>query len=253
MGHYVALLDILGFKDIINNNPHDEIVRLFKNFRIYVQRSLAKNKTEIDNRGQLTYDVTETTINSNIISDSLVFWTNDDDTSGLFELIDCLQSFTSFCHNLPAIFLRGGISYGDFFYHNNGVIRGKNTIAVHPIMVGKALVDVYEIEKTLQVAGCIITDKAIREALQNNKDLFDQKLNEFISEKKIVKYDMPTKTDTIKCWTVNWVMDEPHPDLKEIKNGFLSFNKEIKNASVNAKIENTINYYKYIKKHIYKK
>lgn len=253
MGQYVALLDILGFKDMINNNPHEEMVHLFDNFRIYVQMSLAKHKTTTDKWGRLTYDVTDTTINSNIISDSLVFWTNDNKTSDFFELVDCLQSFTSFCHNLPKIFLRGGITYGDFFYDNNGIIRGKDTLVIHPIMFGKALVDVYEIEKTLQISGCIITDKAIEEAHHNNAELFHQKWQEFLDEKKLVEYEMPTKKDPIKAWTINWVRDVTHPDLEEITNGFSSFNKGTDEASVKAKTENTVAYYTYIKENIFKK
>ena len=184
MGQYVALLDILGFKDIVNNNPHEDIIHLFDNFRVYVQRSLSKQKTMEDQHGLCTYDVRESTINSTIISDSLVFWTNDSKATGLFELIDCLQSFTSFCHNLPFIFLRGGITYGDFFYDNSGIIKGKDTLITHPIMVGKALVDVYEIEKELQIAGCTITESAITAAREDEESYFDEKWQELISEKK---------------------------------------------------------------------
>ena len=253
MGQYIALLDILGFKDIINNNPHEEIVQLFDNFRIYLQKSLSKNRTTSDNWGRLTYDVSETTINSNIISDSLVFWTNDNKACGLFDLIECLETFTKFCHNLPKIFLRGGITYGDFFFDYNGVIRGKDTLVIHPIMVGKALVDVYEIEKNLQISGCIITDKALKEASLNDKTMFDQKFNEFVLERKIVEYEMPTKTGIIKSWTINWVNDVADPNLDEILAGFSSFNKRTDDEGVKEKIKNTISYYKYIKHNIYNK
>ena len=120
-------------------------------------------------------------------------------------------------------------------------------------MFGKALVDVYEIEKTLQISGCIITDKAIEEAHQNNTELFNQKWQEFIDEKKLVEYKMPTKKEPISAWTINWVRDVTHPDLEEITKGFSSFNKGTDEAAVKAKIENTIAYYTYIKENVFKK
>jgi len=253
MGQYVALLDILGFKDIINNNPHEEVVDLFKHFRIYVQMGLAKNKTTEGLNGRLTYDVRASTLNSNIISDSLIFWTNDNKASGLFEVIDCLHIFTTFCHNLPHIFLRGGITYGDYYYENNGIIRGKDTFIIHPIMVGKGLVDVYEIEKQLQIAGCIITENAIEEAKGDGTSFFADNWDMFIDEKKIVKYEMPTKKGKMDSWTINWVRDLDRSDFKEIKDGFSSFNKRIDDVSVQEKIENTMAYFLYVKEHVYKK
>lgn len=253
MGQYVALLDILGFKDMINNNSHEEMVNLFENFRIYVQKSLAKHKTTTDRWGRLTYDVAGTKINSNIISDSLVFWTNDNKASDFFELVDCLHLFISFCHNLPKIFLRGGITYGDFYYDNTGIIRGKDALVIHPIMFGKALVDIYEIEKTLQISGCIITEKAIEEAAQNDKPFFDEKWKEFVDEKKVVQYQMPTKSQPITFWTINWVRDSTHPDLEEITNGFSSFNKNTDVTGIKEKIDNTIAYYSYIKDNVFKR
>ncbi len=253
MGQYVALLDILGFKDIINKNPHEEVIKIFENFRIYVQMSLANHKTMRDTYGRATYDVRDSTINSNIISDSLVFWTNDNNASGFFELVECLQSFTSFCHNLPKIFLRGGVSYGEFYYDNNGVIKGKDSLIIHPIMFGKALVDVYEIEKQLQIAGCIITDQAIQEAQHNNSPLFEEKWKALIGENKIVKYNIPTKKGVTDAWSINWVKDAANPDLSEISKAFSSFNKSIDDASVKEKMNNTIEYYNYVKANFYTK
>jgi len=253
MGHYVAFLDILGFKDIILNNSHEDVVRLFDNFRIYVQRSLAKDKTMTDSYGRLTYDVRDSTINSNIISDSLIFWTNNNKATSLFELIDCLHSFTIFCHNLPHIFLRGGITYGDFYYDHNGVIRGQDTLIIHPIMLGRALVDIFEIEKQLEIAGCVVTPAAIDAAKSDDIDLFNEKWKDITAEKKVIEYDMPTKKGILRSWTINWVRDILHPTLDEITKGFSSHKKGTDHPDVKRKIENTINFYNYIKENIYKK
>jgi hypothetical protein len=252
MGKYIAFLDILGFKEIILNNPHEKVVELFENFRIYVQRSIAKGETKEDNLGRMVSDVSDSTINSNIISDSLIFWTNDNKASGLFELIECLQLFTTFCHNLPKIFLRGGITYGDFFYDYSGIIKGKDgALMVHPIMVGRALVEVFQLEKQLEIAGSIISNEAIEEARANDEEFFDKKWRELSEEKKIVKYNMPTKREAINVWTINWVNAVTHPTLDELIKGFSNFNKRTDHPDIQAKIMNTIGYYQYIKQNVY--
>lgn len=253
MGKYVAFIDILGFKDMIRYNSHEEMVGIFDNFRIYVQRSLADDKIISDSTGRHTYDMSNSKINSNIISDSIIFWTNENKTSDFFELVNCLHSFTSFCHNYPKLFLRGGITYGDFFYDNNGILKGRETISIHPMMFGIALVDVFEIEKTLELSGYIITNKAIEEAQKNDNDLFKNKWKQFIDERKLVEYQMPTKKGSIKYWTINWVREGKILGLEEITTAFSSFKKRTADKSVKIKIENTASYCKFIEEMVKKK
>jgi hypothetical protein len=252
MQRYVALLDILGFKDLINKNPHEKVMELFNNFRIYVQMSLAKEKTTFDARGRMVSDLSNSSINSNIISDSLIFWSNDNEIESFFELVECLHSLIYFCHNRPFIFLRGEITYGNFSYEHNGAIRGKNnTLIIHPIMLGKALVDAYEIERQLQIAGCIIDPKAIEAAKNANFKGFNESWEGLIKEQKIIEYSMPLKNGSLKSWTINWVSRASNPDKETIYNGFNSFSKTVKDQSTEEKRANTLAYYSYIKESIY--
>lgn len=252
MGKYVALLDILGFSEIVSKNSHQDIVDLFDRFIIYVQMSIANYKSMEDQHGRTVFDLRNSVINSTIISDSIIFWTNDESTSDFFELVEITHRFLTFCHSLPFIFLRGSITFGDFHYNYPDVIRGKGSTMVHTLMVGKALVTAYQNEKKLEIAGCIINNDAINTARNYNQSIFNYKWNEFLFTNKLVEYEMPLKHGlTEKYWTLNWVKETTDHTFQELIDGFSSFNKNVEAKEVKSKIENTLNYYLTIKKEIF--
>lgn len=245
---YIALLDILGFKELIEKNSHKDVVSLFDNFRIYVQMALAKQKSTVDKLGRPVYDVSKSKINSIIISDSLIFWTNGEELEDFFELVDCLHRFLQFCHNKAKIFVRGGITYGDFSYNNSGTIIGNHgNILMHPIIVGKALVDAHLIEKNLQIAGCVIDENALTNAKESNEAKFISLWNVCELEKVVVKYDIPFKSGKQKTWSINWVNNFSEIN-RDFEKDFSTRKKSITSSEVKEKIKNTEDYYNFIRK-----
>lgn len=124
--YYVAFIDILGFKEIINHGTCDEILSIFSEFKrplcgIYFGAEQLVNVEEI---------------NYKIMSDSIVFYVSEKTKNALFGL-------TAFCHvfqgNLlgreKPILSRGGIAYGDFYINQD-------------IMFGPALTQAYMLEST---------------------------------------------------------------------------------------------------------
>ena len=251
MNKFVALIDILGFKDIIQKNSHEKVVHLFDNFRVYLQMGIADYKSTEDQWGRAVFDVSQSVVNSTIISDSIILWTTDSSTEAFFELVKCIQRFTSFCHNNPMISLRGGITFGEFYYDYSGVIKGKDSLMVHPIMRGKALVGVYEIEKTLQFAGCIITEAALDAAKAPDEPLFQEHWQELEKDQKVIQYDVPIKAGSMRTWTINWVSKASNPTYEKIKDGFSSYNKSIDATDVRTKMENTLKYFSYVKENVF--
>lgn len=245
---YVAFLDILGFKDLVENNSHVDVVNLFDNFRIYVQRSLAKNKSKFDQHGRAVYDVSNSKINSIIISDSLIFWTNTDSPTDFLELIECIQSFLEFCHNTSKIFLRGAIVYGDFYYNNTGTIKGNQTIIMHPLIVGKALVDAHLVESKLQIAGCVIDKTAIDQMKKYAN--FSANWKKLTSQNKIIQYNINFKQGAKKEWTINWVRNFTEKG-RSFGSDFASWKKSTSDLSVQEKIQNTYEYYKFVREKLF--
>lgn len=122
---------------------------------------------------------------------------------------------------------------------------------VHPVMLGRALVDAYEIEKTLQFAGCIITDAALHSAKGTNESLFQHNWQELENEHKVVLYEVPKKNGALKTWTINWVSRASNPTHDDIKDGFALYKKGIDHPDVIAKMENTLLYYSHVKLEIF--
>lgn len=214
--------------------------------------AIADHKSKMDEHDRPVFDVSDSIVNSSIISDSIILWTTDDKPDGFIELINCIHRLTSFCHNQPMIFFRGGIVFGEFYYDYNGVIRGKDSMMFHSIMLGNGLVDAFEIEKKLQIAGCVISDDAVSAAAENEPEKFDKLWQVLISEKKVIRYEMPLKKGSQFFWTINWVRNVLHPEYNEVEKGFSSFNKSVDSEDVKEKIANTLSYYSYIKSEVFR-
>ena len=70
MKRYIAFLDILGFKDLVENNSLDDVVRIYK-------ESL-KEATELamEHWEEEEYKNDGLKLNVSIMSDSILFWNN---------------------------------------------------------------------------------------------------------------------------------------------------------------------------------
>ena len=250
MTAYVALLDILGFKDIIEKNTHEEALHYFETFRNHLQGGIANWKATEGKYGETVFDVKTTDISSLIISDTIIFWTRDDSIKSFFDIVRVTQELLRFNHNLPKRYLRGGITHGDFYYNNNGIITSHSGATLkHDLMFGKALVHADAYEKNLEMIGCIIDDGAIQHARSKKIDVFDKSWEQLKYENKILLYPcVPFKKETRECWTLNWIQDASYPELSEIIDGFSADKKSIDHPTVQQKIENTVAYFQFAKR-----
>lgn len=256
MKKYIALLDILGFKDLINGNEHDFLVQLFSQLPVYIEGAISRNKTMKSEDGKVHYDAKNGEINSIIISDTIVLWTNNTSTESFFELVKCTQRLLVFCHNKPFLFLRGGITIGELYYNNPGIVNSNNnTFTNHSIIFGKGLVKAYEMEKELDIAGCVIDNDAWQSAFKRNPEQFNRKWQEIISDKIIMSYEPPFKENCklnfkdakVESWMVNWVLDGLNPSRKEINAGFTTLNRKADRKDVKKKIRNTLDFFRHVK------
>ncbi len=252
MERYLAVVDILGFSDLVNNNSHKDLVSLYENFRIHIQKTLAKDKVRMDELNRAVFDVTNSTINSIIISDSVIFWSNSNTVEEFFDLIECIYSLLEFSHNTTKIYLRAALTFGNFYFDYSGIVKGKGSFLMHPLMVGKALVEAHEIQGSLKLIGGVITNESITNAESSDKVIFKQKWDQLLAENKIVHYLVPVKKGNKEYWTINWVQTLENPNEAQIRNGFSSYKKTVVDVDVKLKIENTIGYVNHIRDTILK-
>ena len=244
MKRYIAFLDILGFKDLVENNSLDDVVRIYK-------ESL-KEATELamEHWEEEEYTNDGLKLNVSIMSDSILFWSESTTTLCFAKVLISTTFFFQYCllNGLP---LRGAIDVGELEIIN---IDNEN-LNFQNIIIGKALTDAFSMEKSQDWAGCIISDKSIDTFVENRKNNEDNiTLESFIEDKFIAKYNVPLKKGKIsESYVINWadsyIKNRLTSGESELRTSFQLFNKNCNTLDVQAKIKNTIDFYNHFKDH----
>lgn len=238
---FVAFFDILGFKDLISNNTHSEIIKIYKE-TIDFLLSASLSEVNASFKGP-----TEYIINSQSISDSFIFWTNNTSLESFYAIFTAssMLLITSIIAGIP---LRGAITTGPLFHFHG--LHQYNYNSIRSVLVGKSLVNAYELEKTQDWSGCIICDQSIKLYKKNIKHINEEDpygISNLIKSNLIVKYNVPLHDNKHKeYYTVNWTLGQVFQTYHEteIEQSFQAHNKRINDDKVKTKIQNTITFYK---------
>lgn len=215
---YVAFLDVLGFRSLVQNNSHEHLVDLYKllmNFQIAFHQKYYNYET----------------VKIVAISDSIILWTEDGSEKTLIKLIETVKFLL--LHSIDiGIPLRGSIAR-----ENITAIQENGNIS----LVGLGLVKAYENEGIQNWSGCMIETQIIKsfenyhKTVLNNKTSFVQSLNSIVAETDIpIKIKKEEKT--IKGYVVNWA-DNTELSEEDLRNSFSKFNKRL-NESDDIKTSN---------------
>jgi hypothetical protein len=221
---YVCFLDVLGFKDLINNNDHDVLDRIFDSKIIR-----AINEFNHDDIDIFRYE----RVNTLSVSDSIVLWTNDASPNSMINIVYQTKSVMLSCL-LNGIPLRGAIACGPISVKKQD---GQT------IIIGKALTRAYELEGKQNWSGCVIDENLIK-----NSNHYDYMLEKHL----IFDYQVPYKAGPIVTQTViDWVSNAKekrwikHSELSRqaIEQAFSRHNKKTDNWDVRIKIDNTLSFF----------
>ena len=249
---YIAFLDILGFKDLIENNEINVLDKLYDELQESLMHcfSFANAEHLMKENKDEDAGIEENNLNSLIISDSIIIWTDDDSQRSFVNLIFTIRYllYRSILSGFP---LRGGLSCGELIVKSGSHAQSPK-INSYSTILGKGLTRAYLIENVSEWSGCTIDEKCI--------DHFNSKLESesedtadlsFLEEMDFVKtYKVPFKSGEIKkCVTINWThIGVGALDSKKIRESFSKHNKKVTDWSVENKIRNTLKFFNSAKK-----
>lgn len=240
---FVAFLDILGFSDLVKNNSMQFVLDLYNEAIIKVNHHLQ----EFWQTEEWRDHVKRPKISSLCVSDSIIIYSDGNGLDSFLKIIVYIHSLIGMLikHGLP---VRGALTLGEL-----GIYNDEN----NKILLGKAIVEAYELEKIQEWCGCIIDDKCYERFGYDYriKTPLHALLGGFIH---MIRYKAPiiSKQSKEKSWyVVNWPVtyheDEHnganlyHFSRDILINSFSMHGKNISNPRVKSKISNTINFYEY--------
>ncbi len=241
---FIAYFDFLGFKDFIERNDIEFQIRIVNGIFREIEEALGKGKLEQRNGGYVA-DLSQSKIHCVNFSDTVLFWTYEEDIDFLKELIEVAYRFNWSCidFHFP---LRGAILKGDIFDYkfdhksDNGGTYGVNSI------FGIGLVNAHIKAESQNWAGTVI-DNSIIDFLTSAELAPDEFLSPY-AKTFLVPYK-EVVNDQVEEWVLNIVEtkeginDEAYGNLhRRILDNFANYNKRVDSEKVQVIIKNTINF-----------
>ena len=150
--HFVAFLDILGFKNLIIKEESETIYQIFDEIHSRAKTSMNYNGVQIK-----AYEK----IQHRILSDSVILFIDAEIEDSLTALIDvCIKLQRSLADRDTPILLRGGITKGALYYEND-------------IVYGEGLTNAYLLESNLaKYPRVIFTGETLEAGKKVSKYMF---------------------------------------------------------------------------------
>lgn len=256
---FIAYLDILGFKDLVEKNSANRLVEIYKSVLENDLQKILKILFEIGNQ----FD--DAKIEIKVISDSIIFWSDSDSFNGFATVVE-LANFLMYAFVRKGLPIRGAIVYDDVETLKINIKHEYFSLS-SDIILGKGLVKAFQIEGQQNLVCCIIDESCIKRSNELTKAqlrIYPNEADTMLSLNKmtdigiVIKYFVPFKNklegqpDIPKeQYVSNWsiLIENPKPDLKFLYKSFMAHNKLINNPHVEKLIENTNKFVEYAWKH----
>lgn len=232
---YLAYFDFMGFKEFIQNNEDEILMRRMGHIFRDIEICLGQGKYQEPRNGVLLADVSRSKLNCLNISDTVLIWTNDCEADSLKELINVAYEFNwrEIGYNFP---LRGSILKGKIREVTGRQTNSEGGSYSVQCVYGKGIVDAHLKAESQNWAGTVIDQTII-------DDLTEFELLDFINEMTI-KYPVPYKSGTVEEFVFKIKRGQLNKTalentLRDIDRVFSMDNKNIDNDSVKLKIDNT--------------
>lgn len=226
---YVCVINMLGYNEMMANQSPEEVFDYLAIFRLHLQQALMGGETIYTSNGQLIFDLKDSQICSTMISNKLVFWTADDSCKSFILLLRIVKKFVSFCHNRSFRYVRGALTFGHFYFLDQGANQSVlSQTQQHFLLFGKALSNAEELERNINLIGVVVDDSALRQAKANHVQHFEQFFAEALATFEMFYSLIPLKTGkSEKFYSICWVSKSNIPKREKIHQAFFLDNKNV--------------------------
>lgn len=233
---FVAFFDILGFKDLVSGNSHEELLEIY-DFALYdtLETMIPMLKTVygiIPVLGTKEVD----TLEIYIISDSVIIIQKDMSSKGFLYLLAISRILLNSAMG-GGIPLRGGISVDDV-----SVIKNKYGTTI----LGKGLTKAYEIENSQSWSGGIVSKECFEYLGESESKRLIEHLCSVTQNILIRKYDAPIKNDREEKFVIDWTNYNLIKSVEDVKKAFSSHNKSVALERTQTIMKNTIEFYNWM-------
>ena len=244
---FVAFLDVLGFRDIVYNNNHESLTKIYDDLllpAVQIGATMGEFQSIKGKDGQnlIVADLDQLKVNALVVSDSIMFWTDDTTREDFVLLIGAIRQLlhSSFFIGLP---MKGAITYGPITVRKD---LTKNISFINTTFFGEGITQAYELTLNQNWAGCLIDNKCLKRANLNvDTELTNDVQKSFIDMLAhyglLVKYELPYKKGPIdEEYVINWNYGKICVDT--VKKAFEKHGKQMTDWAVKTKLENTLNF-----------
>lgn len=159
---YLAYFDFMGFKEFIQNNSDESLMRRMGHIFRDIEICLGQGKYKEPRDGVILSDVSSSKLNCLNISDTVIIWTNDCELDSLKELINVAYEFNwrEIGFNFP---LRGAILKGKIREVTGREVNSEGGSYSVQCVYGKGIVDAHLKAESQNWAGTVIDQTILDE------------------------------------------------------------------------------------------
>ena len=180
---YVAFFDILGFKNMVYREPHDEIYFKLHRFIKKVEGLRDSENFLLFNAQNTNFDIDKGIVMPVVFSDSIVLISNSDSIHCFNKILFASSMILaqSLSNNIP---IKGAIAFGLFTsnFHNS-------------LFFGRPLIDAYILTSELHFLGA-----ALHHSIEQNVSKYDLDL----ADDFLFNGDIPLKKGHVQHYYIDW-------------------------------------------------
>lgn len=239
---YVAFGDVLGFRELVRLNSHEYVLGLYRGaVELAATYGAAGGRMAPAEDGGWRPDIAMSTVNTRLISDSVLFWTDSERSSEFVALLQNVRAMLASALS-TGIPMRVAIGWGELS-HWAGV---RNQRVAVESLVGLPFVEAYEAEGAQEWSGGLVLDAALGR-YDETRTPGAPTVDDLERARWIRRWAIPLKPNrTVTArYALDWTsVPGLQASLGAVAHAFSDHSKPVDSPDVRRKIDNTVAFMK---------